>query len=307
MSFRLTLIIASAIELFFNRIWYRTLAMIWRIFFGGPSLETCAKCPSPAMRLPLEVVEMITIHLSCDMRSLRACTLTCYSWYAAAVPHLHSTLISSAHDLFTHKKSIWPKPLTAKHKLGLLPFVRELHIHRRVEHHFSAFSPERFSSRTLRHFLALTKVQELEIDYLDIPSFMPKIHQYFGHFMPTVRSLALGEPQGTRREIIYFIGLFQHLDDLKLLNREVKSQVEPVEDTTLIPPFVPPLRGQLTAYCTRIGLLKDVVQLFGRVRFRHMDLYDVDAAQLLIDTCAETLETLRMYPPNLRYGVALSE
>ena len=135
---------------------------------------------------------------------------------------------------------------------------------------------------------------------------MPKIHKYFGHFMPTVRSLALGEPQGTHREIIYFIRLFQHLDDLKLLYREVQSKVVPFEDATLTPPFILPLRGQLTAYCTRAGLLKDVVQLFGGVRFRSMDLYDVDAEQLLIDTCAENLEILRLYPPNLRYGVALS-
>ena len=47
---------------------------------------------------------------------------------------------------------------------------------------------------------------------------------------------------------------------------------------------------------TWVGLLKDMIVLFGGIRFRHMDLYKVDGVSLLLGACAETLETLRLYP-----------
>jgi len=49
-------------------------------------------------------------------------------------------------------------------------------------------------------------------------------------------------------------------------------------------------------YFTRVGLLEDMVHLFGGIRFRHMDLYKVDRMRLLLDACSRTLETLRLYP-----------
>jgi len=134
------------------------------------------------------------------------------------------------------------------------------------------------------------------IDYLDIPSFIPKIQQYFGHFLPAVHSLALREPRGSRRQIIYFIGLFKHLEDLKLIYDKVNSQGEPEDDPTLVPPFIPPLRGRLTVTClTRVGILEDMIDLFGGIRFRYMSLFNVVEMRLLLDACAETLETLRLH------------
>ena len=45
-----------------------------------------------------------------------------------------------------------------------------------------------------------------------------------------------------------------------------------------------------------VDLLKDVVHLFGGIRFRYLDLFNVAKEWLWIDACAETLETLRLYP-----------
>ena len=130
---------------------------------------------------------------------------------------------------------------------------------------------------------------------------MPEIQQYFGHFAPIVRSLALREPKGSRRQIIFFIGLFQHLEDLKLLYKWVDFQEEPADDLTLVPSFVPPLRGRLTMTCfTRVGILEDMIDLFGGIRFRYMDLFSVHGMRLLLDVCADTLETLRFYPNDPR-------
>jgi len=136
---------------------------------------------------------------------------------------------------------------------------------------------------------------------------MPKIQQYFGHFLPTVRFLTLRAPKGSRRQIIYFIGLFQHLQDLQLLYDRVDSQDEPADDLTLIPTFVPPLRGRLTIKnFTRIGLLEDMINLFGGIRFRHIDLFNVTGMRLLLDACAKTLKSLRLHPGDIRgEGVSL--
>lgn len=138
------------------------------------------------------------------------------------------------------------------------------------------------------------------MDYLDVPSFIPRIWRYFGYFLPTLRSLALREPKGSRRQIVYFIGLFEYLEGLKFLYDSVYSQEELTGDQTLVLPFVPPPRGQLTAtHFTGVGLLEDMVHLFGGIRFRRMDLCNVDGMRLLY-ACAETLETLQLYSTDPR-------
>ena len=258
---------------------------------------------SSAATLPLEIIEMIIAQLVHDIPRLRACSLTCYSWYIAAVPQLHHTFLTPPdyHLFLGDQRFAWAVPLPNMHKLGLLPLVKKFRIRRRfIRDPPHLFSPERFNCRTLHHFSALTNVQELVIDCLDIPSFIPEFHPYFGHFLPSVRSLVLEAPKGSCRQIIYFIGLFQHLDDLGLLYNPRDPQDESVDDPTLVPSFAPPLRGRLalTAF-TKVDLLKDMIVLFRGIRFRHMDLYDVHGVGILLDACAETLETLRLYPVDL--------
>ena len=195
------------------------------------------------------------------------------------------------------------------HRLGLLPLVRKLQIRKKRDYSPYRFSPKRLNCRTLHHFLALTGVRELGIDCLDIPSFMPRIRQYFGHLAQTVRSLSLRAPKGSDRQIIYFIGLFEHLQDLKLLHDNVTSppEREPAKYRTLVPLFSPPLQGQLTmTYFTRVGILKDMIELFGGIRFRHVDICNVDGTRLLLEACAKSLESLRLYPTD-PHGKELSE
>ena len=153
----------------------------------------------------------------------------------------------------------------------------------------------------------MVNIQELRIDNLDIPSFMPKSQRYFGHFAPTVQSLALREPKGSCRQIVFFIGLFKHLEDLKLLYTWVDFLEEPTDNLMLVPSFTPLLRGRLTMTCfTRVGLLKVMITLFGGIRFRYMDLFNVYGMRLLLHACAKTLETFRLYPSDPRgEGVSL--
>lgn len=282
-------------------VWYRTKARVSQLFSARVSPEIPATHSSPAATLPLEIVELIINNLTYDTPSLLSCSLTCYSWYIAAVPHLHHTLILLNCRLPTDPQHTWPEPLRNASRLGLLPLIKRLQV-RRVNRKYEGLYANRFNRHTPCRFSALSNVQQLEIDDLDIPNFMPRIQECFGHFSPALRSLSLSKPKGSRRQIVYFIGQFQYLEDLKLFDGVlVNFESEPTEDTALIPLFAPPLRGRLTvASSKRIGLWKDMIHLFGEIRFHHMDLFDVDGMQLLLDACAETLETLRVYPTSRR-------
>jgi len=287
------------IELLTKRFWYRSLAIIREVRSRGASPETPTTRSSLVTRLPQDIVEMIITHLIYDKPSLCACSLTCYSWYIAAVPHLHHTLIIDTDDPWK-RRFRWPNIILYKHMLGLLPLVKKLHIIARVFYGRGEITPKMFRCCTLLKFSALTNVQELGIEFLNISKFMPRLRRYFGHFLPTVRSLALRSPRGTHRQIIYFIGLFQHLQDLKLIFNSsfgfISKEEAPVGDLTLIPPFVPPLRGRLTMTLSRtVELLEDMIGLFGGIRFRSMDLFNVNGTRLLLNACVETLETLRLH------------
>jgi len=252
---------------------------------------------SPVTRLPLELVEIIFAYLFYDMCSLRACTMTCRSWYTVAVPHLHRTLPIEIYSRVPDSR--WPNPLRRMHTLGLLPLVKCLWVYG-CNNDNVGLSPMLFNHRTLHQFSALTNVRELEVEYLDIPNFMPRIQQYFKHFLPTLRSLGLREPRGSNRQIVYFVGLFQHLEDLSLIYSGVNLREQPAADLTLVPRFVPPLKGRLKMRFTTAGLMKDVIELFGGIRFRNVRLFHVDGMRLLLDAGAETLEILVLHPSDPR-------
>ena len=99
---------------------------------------------------------------------------------------------------------------------------------------------------------------------------------------------------------MFFIRQFPHLEDLELYLSLVYALEKPGY-WTLAPPFVHPSRGRLRISCTAgDGLAEAMVHAFGRVRFRHLDLFYTDGGQLLLDACADTLETLHLCATGLR-------
>jgi len=287
---RVTTITTIAIELLVKRALYRTLARVRRSRSGGTPTEKSAAPSSLAPRLPQEVVEIVIAYLTYDMRSLRACTLTCYSWYIAAVPHLHHTL-TIIDGYSGDRRFEWPNPIRYMHMLGLLPLVKKLSV-RFDSAYRGGFCPKRFNCCILRQFSALSNVRELVMDHLNIPKFMPRIRRYFGHFLPTVRSLALRKPMGSRRQIIYFIGLFQSLQDLTLHDDALVFRKK-LADLMLVPLSVPPLQGRLTIRGhTDVDLLEDMISLFGGLKFSRLCLYNVAWMRLLLHACAKTLRTM---------------
>lgn len=287
---------ATATELLGHQIWYRSKAIFNKLRRRGAS-KISAPRSSPIARLPQELVEIIISYFIHDTKTLLACSTTCYAWYIAVVPHLHYNLTTDNWLLLAREERYrWPTPLQRSYKLGLLPLVKRFRIRLNYSP-FSKFSPDWLNKRNLRYFTALTNLQELGIDDLQLSDFMPNIQHIFGHFAPTLRFLALRQPEGTCREILYFIGLFPNLQDLKLCYSLPLKEEDGEDNPALVPLSTPPLRGRLTLTCfTRDSLVKGMITSFGGLRFRSMDLFRVTCAQLLLDSCAETLETIRLYP-----------
>ena len=287
-SLCLTIITVSAIALFTRS---------WRVLSGEALSKPRAVCSSPATKagLPQKIIKMVVAYLIYDVPSLRACSETCRSWYTSAFPHLHLTLFVNVSCL--DPKLQWPNPIQSMHTLGLLPSVKNVQIHSGyLGNEFSPF-PHLLGSRIRRQFSALTNVERLEIHQLDIPEFLPKIRKYLGHFSPTVRSLSLQDPRGSSREIIFFIGSFQNLENLSLCDiLTPDGKMAPRGGEKLIPLFTPPLRGRLTIWhVKRNSIVKDMINMFEGIRFSYMDVISTTAVKSLFRACAKTLQEVRLY------------
>ena len=184
-------------------------------------------------------------------------------------------------------------PLQKLNKMRLLPFVKRL----RIMHCYAdpLLPSEIFNAKCLGYFSALANVQELGLERLDLRLFIPQAQLYFGHFMPRLRSLALIRPEGPLRLLLYLIGLFPSLDDLKLVANYGWQLA--LHGPAPVPHSAPLLRGQLTlAWFFGDNLFRDLSELSGGLRFRYMNLVGGEGSRFLLDICSETLETLRIHP-----------
>ena len=279
---------SKGIELLGNIVWYRSKAKIKNIFKDDHSETSASGLHSG--ELPLELVEMIIAHVQLDTQTLKAWSRTCRSWYIATLPHLHHTISLRRKEDRAHGGLI---PLQKLDKMRLLPFVKRLWIR---HCYASPFLPSGiFNAKCLAYFSALTNIQELGLGRLDLHLFIPQVQSYFWPFMPRLRSLALISPRGSNRLILYLLKLFPNLDDFKLIDNRSWKLVLP--GPVPVPPSAPLLRGRLTlAWFYQEGFLRDLSKLSGGLRFHCMDLLGVEGSRFLLDSGAETLETLRIHP-----------
>ena len=149
-------------------VWYRSKAKIKNIFKCDRS-ETPSSGPY-ARGLPQELLEMIVAHVQFDIQTLKACSMTCRSWYIATLPHLHHTI--------TLRRKGWDPtrgglaPLRKLDKMRLLPFVKRLRVRHRYADPF--LPPEIWNAQCLIYFSALANIQELGFDGLDLRLFVPE-------------------------------------------------------------------------------------------------------------------------------------
>jgi hypothetical protein len=267
-------------------VWRRGKANVNRLLGNTPTAH------GPVCRLPYEIVEMIIAPLAHDLDALKACSLTCSSWYTAAVPHLYHTL--------TLKNRGRLEPLSELHRLGRLPLVRELRV---VQRRDEWFALQALSPHDLRHFSAFANVQTLVLNRLDISLFVPGIEPYFTHFSPTLLSIELLEPRCTPRQLSHLLSLFSNLDDIKICwPRRPRNTT--ISDTELVPFSAPRPRGRLVVYdFDSAETWTRLIAVGGGLRFYYMQLWKVgECAPVLFDACADTLETLRFYATDPSFG-----
>jgi len=248
-------------------------------------------------RLPYEILEMIIAHLTCDLGALKACSLTCRSWYIVAAPHLHHTIILGGYEPSAVYRKL--KPLSKLHKLDLMPLVREIRVRQWVGMD-GWFLPQAFSRRDLGYFSAFSNVQTLVFQRLQLDRFIPDIERYFGSFSPSLRSIELFKPCCTPRQLSHFLSFFPNLDNVNVQHTRtsipdtiVPSKTIPDEELVLF--SAPKLRGRLALRNFRwVETWTHLITLCGRPQFRHVDLRgSASCAPLLLEACSETLETLR--------------
>lgn len=246
-------------------------------------------------RLPYELVEMITALLTRDLGTLKACSLTCRSWYTAAVPHLHHTLTlkSSGPDV-TRAKLM---PLLKLRELCLAPLVKEMRVEQSRDQG-SWFAPRTSDCRESCHISAFTNVHTLKIQDVDIYRFISDVKYYFGHFSPTLRSITLSNLHCTPRQLSYFLSFFSNLDDVEILNTFTYAPNPTISDTELVALSTPKLGGRLVLNGSSwVDTWTHLATSCGGLRFRYMDLRkSATCMPVLLEACAETLETLRLYP-----------
>jgi hypothetical protein len=187
----------------------------------------------------------------------------------------------------------WPIPLMEASQRHLLPSIKRFSI---------AFTDDNGFARglfgdvhSLRYFSALENLQELSINNLWLSSFMPDIKKYFGHF-PTLRSLTLRKPKASCKQLLYLIGLFPYLQDLKLLYFRPTKEDETTDNLALVPLSKPPLGGWLTLIsCGGEEFVDKLIAFYaGKLPFRSVCLSYVECTQRVLDACAGTLETLQV-------------
>lgn len=277
-----------------NAVWYRSKAILKGVL-AHENPDTPSGPHQPHWFLP-EIIEMIIVHLAYDTPTLKACAATCFSWYNVATPYLYHTLTLRRWSKDISHNHL--NPLVYLDKLGLLPFVK------RVQFEKALFAvpwvvPSLFHSQNTQHFSALANLQDLAIADLDFSTFPAGPGEYFAHFSPTLRSVALSCPKGTRRQILDFFKLFPKLDDIKISYYHARPEAYEALDTQLIP-IRGGLRGRLTLRgFGEEGLLKDIIVAFGGIRFTSMDLRNVRGMRLLLEACADTLETVNILPDSI--------
>ena len=271
-------------------VWHRGKIKVNRLLRNSsPPARTIGES---TRRFPYEIMEMVIAHLTHDFDTLKACSLTCRAWYIVAVTHIHHTLLLGRNVPGAARSEL--KPLSKLHKLHLIPLVKEIRV-RQLSGTDGWFVPRAFSRRNLRYFSAFGNVQTLVLQRLRLDRFIPGVERYFGHFSPSLRSITLLEPRCLPRQLSDFLSIFPNLDDI-----EVRYTHAFIPDTTiphgeLVPFSAPKLRGRLTLHFFRwVETWTRFITSCGRPRFLHLDLRgSANCAPLLLEACAETVETLR--------------
>ena len=260
------------------------------------------------MGLPQELVDYIMDILEDDLRTLKACSLTCKAMFASTRRLIQQTLcltprnrqrILSMKERIHHRKkdhySAGLYFLSYMGERGFLKFTRKVRID----------VPERFAPDILlphlHHFQSLDMVHTLTIENYDTVPWQSHYKSCFAHFYPTLTSLTLHRPLGHYRLVLQFAIQFPNLENLSIGSFKQEQVPEGLILSNDILQF-PPLR--------RLRLVggDDMVQWSiyfsrpvprSRISFRSVEFesnYCGASVQRILVTCARAVEDLTFVP-----------
>ena len=232
--------------------------------------------------LPQELVDHIVDYVSDDGPTLFACTHLSRTWCIAARAHLYRTFTVSDYFGF--------EAIDDLQSMGIIDLVRKVVAVRKVNWQADFLTPS-----TMERLHTFTRVQELDIRYLDVGAPLLWLHEHGDILRSTVRFLTLRYPRGSIKEIACFIGSFPKLEDLTVDG----IGVDIFRDSQ-----VPAIRRSLP-FTGRLTLIRISDQEFpsalstsmqNGVGFRTVDLQLCVEMQELVDACAGTMERLICHP-----------
>ena len=256
--------------------------------------------------IPQEVVNHIIFMLGRDLKSLKACSLTCKALFLSARPFVHKkiyltselnwemlTLPERQRYIREDRQGLVLKTLSGAAAHGLLQFCRHLFIH--LNQSFTPTNLQPFNDL----FQRFDRVQDLSIYHLHTRCFLEQFDTFFTNFVPTLHSLHLDMPTGDGQDILNFVCRFPHLDDLTLkMPSEPSHPLGAWESASpSIAKKIPPFRGRLRLdgiYGRHHHMLRQLISLPGKRRFRFIDFQGCPAEveQPIIDALSGTMETL---------------
>jgi hypothetical protein len=257
--------------------------------------------------LPQELIDYIVEMLYDDIRTLKACSLTCRSMFASARHLIHQTLYLTPQNnqsVLTEEEipryqgqdrlNFELRFLAYMGEWGFLRYVRRVHIRG-----FHPFTPGILLPH-LHHFQTLDRIHAFTFDHYNTDPWAILDTSCFIHFYPTLTSLTLRRPSGHYRLVLKFALQFPNLEDLCI---EWPGSDE-VSEGVIVPAIVdqfPPLRGHLRL----VGLGGAVRwptdfahELQSGINFRSVEIEESSAGytQDILSACAGTVESLSLVP-----------
>jgi len=259
------------------------------------------------MGLPRDVVEEVLKFHHEDLGTLKTCSLTCRALFSAVRALIHGRVRLSLGRSYPPYKlvdrivtrvlrgwkpmehEVYLRRLSMAEKLGVLGYAREVYID--IGRNFLLETLE----ACFPHFHSFTQVRTLTIDGFDLKTFLPGFGRYFTQSVPALRSLHLPCVTSDLREVLEFICMFPHLDDLSLILSSYYCVGVP---PSLSVERSPPLRGTLVLEGQVSIPARFLLGNPGGLHFRSINASvagKVDLDRILV-ACSSDLEMLSLRP-----------
>jgi len=243
-----------------------------------------------------------------NLEALKSCSLTGRALSYLTKPFIHRILYLTPLTMApTGPEAPGPwnefKDLPAISERGLLQYARRISISLPG---IPLFAHE--LEPHIQHLRKITNLKSLKIRWMDVPSFLPKMEEYFGTFFGTLQSLELESPRGDHEQILYFACQFRNLRDLKIHGLQDYFHSMRNDGPHFEIKTSPPLDGTLDLHAVMTPrsawgdfkgpevFFSNLVTLPSGLKFRALKLsrYIGNNLQLLVDPCAPTLEYMEL-------------